>query len=132
MITQDVLEHLLEPTAALREICRTLRPGGTHLFTVPWYYWQETKVRARKTPDGIEYLDPPDYHGDPAKGQGFLVVTEWGRDLCDTIYMSSGMTTTPLWMRDRRLGIEAEFIEVFISRKPNHETKGLLNRWTRT
>ena len=45
------------------------------------------------------------------------MVTEWGADFCDFIFQSSGLTTTVVHIRDRRRGIEAEFIEVFISRK---------------
>jgi len=45
-------------------------------------------------------------------------VTEWGWDLCDFIYRSAGLTTTVILIVDRRQGIEAQFNEVFISRKP--------------
>lgn len=129
VVTQDVLEHLLEPGAAFREIARTLKPGGVHLFTVPWYHWQETRIRARMNNNVIEYLETPEYHDNLVDAKGALVVTEWGKDLCDTIYASSGMTTTVVRIFDRRCGIEAQFIEVFISRKYANGGNYLLNRW---
>ncbi len=129
VITQDVLEHLLEPMASLKEICRTLKPGGVHLFTVPWYSWQDTKVRVRKRGDEIEYLEEPDYHDNPVDEKGSLVVTEWGRDLVDTIYSCTGMTTTVVHIHDKHIGAEAKFIEVFLSRKLPQTNNELINRW---
>jgi SAM-dependent methyltransferase len=117
VITQDVLEHLMAPAKALAEIERTLKPGGAHVFTVPWYYWKDTAVRAVREVATIHHLMEPEYHGNPIDPKGSLVVTEWGYDLCDFIYQQSGMTTTAVRIFDRRLGIEAKFIEVFISRK---------------
>jgi SAM-dependent methyltransferase len=117
VVTQDVLEHVLHPQAAFAEIARTLKPGGAHVFTVPWYYWKPTLVRARERDGQIEHLQPPDYHGNPIDPTGSLVVTEWGDDLIDEILCSSGLTTTAVRIRDRQLGIDAEFIEVFISKK---------------
>jgi len=117
IITQDVLEHLFEPQKALIEIGRTLKPGGAHVFTVPWYYWKDTVVRAVREADTIHYLLEPEYHGNPIDPEGSLVTTEWGRDLCDFIYKNSGMTTTAVRILDKHQGIEAKFIEVFISRK---------------
>ena len=35
VITQDVMEHIFNPQSAFREIARTLKPGGAHIFTVP-------------------------------------------------------------------------------------------------
>ena len=117
-ITEDVFEHVLDPARAFREIARTLRPGGAHVFTVPWYYWKPTRVRAFREIDGtIRHLTDPDYHGNPIDADGSLVITEWGYDLADFIYVHSGLTTTAIRIRDRQKGIEAEFIEVFISRK---------------
>lgn len=129
VITQDVLEHLLDPCAAFREIARTLKPGGAHLFTVPWYYWQDTRVRARQHNGAVEYVETAEYHGNPVDAQGALVVTEWGRDLCDTIYVSSAMTTTSIRIFDPRLGIEGEFVDVFVSRKTDDCGRVLLDRW---
>lgn len=129
VLTQDVLEHLLDPVQSLKEISRTLKPGGAHIFTVPWYSWQDTKIRAIQDNGEIVYLEEPDYHVNPVDDEGSLVVTEWGRDLIDTIFTSTGMTTTIFHIHDRKKGIEAEFIEVFVSRKPSPCANSLTNRW---
>jgi SAM-dependent methyltransferase len=120
VVTSDVFEHVLNPAAAFREVARTLAPGGAHVFTVPWYYWKPTLVRAiRGDGDVVRHLVEPDYHGNPIDASGSLVVTEWGYDFCDFIYASSGMTTTAVRIRDWHEGIDGKFIEVFISRKSN-------------
>ena len=116
-VTQDVLEHVLNPGPALREIARTLKPGGAHVFTVPWYSGKETLIRAVQENNRIRHLAEPEYHGNPIDASGSLVVTEWGWDLCDFIYRNSGLTTTVIRITDRYRGIDGEFREVFISRK---------------
>jgi hypothetical protein len=119
VVTQDVLEHILEPAAALAEIARTLRPGGAHVFTVPWYYWKPTVLRARRTSDGsVEHLLPPDYHGNPIKPNArSLVVNEWGRELLDVIDRS-GVATEVFRLDDADRGITGAFVDVFVSRRP--------------
>jgi len=128
VIAQDVLEHLLQPIHSMREICRTLKPGGAHLFAVPWYHWKPTKVIARSGLHGVEHLEAPEYHINPVDDKRALVVTEWCKDLCETIARSWGMPTAVHRIHDRRQGIEAEFIEVFVSTKPGEEGR-LLDRW---
>jgi SAM-dependent methyltransferase len=118
VITQDVFEHVLDPARGFAEVARTLKPGGAHIFTIPWYYWKPTLVRAVRDPNGsIRHLVTPNYHGNPINSNGSLVVTEWGSDFCDFIYHCSGLTTTVIHIHDKRQGIEAKFIEVFVSRK---------------
>ena len=118
VITQDVFEHILRPELAFAEIARTLKPGGAHVFTVPYYRGKKTTIRSRATESGaIEYLLKPDYHVNPIDAQGSLVVTEWGDDICDFIYRASGMTTTIYGFFDMRFGLEGEFLDVFVSRK---------------
>ena len=39
---------------------------------------------------GITHLMKPDYHGNPIDAAGSLVVTEWGDELCDFVFRSSG------------------------------------------
>ena len=129
VITQDVLEHLSDPVQSLKEICRTLKSGGVHVFTVPWYFWKETKVRVRITNNDVEYLEEPQYHHNPVDDNGALVITEWGRDLIDTIYAVSGMSTTVMHIHDKRIGAEAEFLEVFLSRKPLDSYEWQPNHW---
>lgn len=117
VITQDVMEHVLDPARAFAEIARTLRPGGAHVFTVPWFYWQPTVIRARPGADGrIEHLLPPEYHGNPLGG-GSLVVTDWGRDLLQIVDGCAATTTQPFRLDDARLGITGAFLDVFVSRR---------------
>jgi SAM-dependent methyltransferase len=118
VVSQDVFEHVLDPARGFAEVARTLKPGGAHIFTIPWYYWKPTLIRAsRDDAGGVRHHAEPDYHCNPIDPNGSLVVTEWGADFCDFIFRSSGLATTVVHIRDRRRGIEAEFIEVFISRK---------------
>jgi hypothetical protein len=117
VITQDVFEHILHPERAFMEIARTLKPGGAHLFSVPWYYWKKTDVRAVEKDGEIIHCMPPEYHGNPISSDGSLVVREWGYDLMDFIYRCSGLTTTAIRMFNPHEGIEAKFIEIFISQK---------------
>jgi SAM-dependent methyltransferase len=117
-VTQDVLEHVLRPDLALREITRVLRPGGAHVFTVPTYWGRSTLVRAVPSPSGIEHLEPPDYHGNPVDPNGSLVVREWGDDLLGFIGDACGLATERHTLHDRRRGLDGEFLDVFVTRKP--------------
>lgn len=117
VVTQDVFEHLFHPRKAFAEVARTLRPGGCHVFTVPWHPGRDTVVRAVEEDSRIKHLRHPHYHGNPIDRNGSLVVTEWGRELCGVIHAVSGMSTTVIRLRDRRMGI-GKFNEVFISTKP--------------
>ena len=123
-ITQDVFEHVVDAGRGFAEIARVLRPGGLHILTVPWYWWKPTLIRARIGDDGVEYLEPPDYHSNPVDPSGSLVVTEWGWELPDVIHRESGMTTTVHAITDRRSGIVGAFREVMVSRKDSRPPAG--------
>jgi SAM-dependent methyltransferase len=69
----DTLEHVPNPTHALAECQRVLRPGGVLAFTSPVVIGRLTRPRA-----GL----PPSFHGAPAESRpDFLVHTEFGADL---------------------------------------------------
>lgn len=119
-ITQDVFEHVLRPELAFAEIARTLKPGGAHVFTVPYFRGRKTVTRARANGSGgIEHLMEPDYHLNPIDPKGSLVITEWGDDICEFIFHASGMATSIFNFFDTRFGLEGEGLDVFVSRKPN-------------
>jgi len=116
-ITQDVFEHVLNPDLGFREVARVLKPNGIHIFTIPLYQHEKSLVRAVPDGDEIKYLVEPDYHGDPATGDGWLVVTEWGHDFPDFIQKNGGMKTDIHLEKDVKYGLDGEFLEVFVSKK---------------
>lgn len=120
-VTQDVFEHVLDPAKAFREIARTLKPGGTHIFTTPLLNKNfPTLWCAKRNPDGtIQHLiDPPEYHGNPVSADGSLVTVHWGYDIVKFIYDTCGLFTEMIYIDSLDLGIRAELNEVLITRKP--------------
>ena len=119
-VTQDVMEHVLDPHAAFREIARTLKPGGAHVFTAPLVNKANPTLQAaRREPDGsVTHLMAPEYHGNPIDPRGSLVTWRWGFDIARHIFEASGLFTEFYIYDDLSLGIRAEYIEVMVSRKP--------------
>ncbi len=117
-ITQDVLEHVLNPQKAFAEIGRVLKKGGVHIFTIPWYgeYAKSKQRVAIKETDEVEYLCEPMYHGPSDKG--YLVTHDYGMDIVKMIYDNSGMNTLIYLHENRYIGLESEFLEVFVCFKP--------------
>jgi SAM-dependent methyltransferase len=126
-VTQDVLEHVFDAEATFREIARTLRPGGMHIFTTPLVNKERpTEVCAKLRPDGsIEHLREPEYHGNPVSEKGSLVTYHWGYDICEFIFRSSGLFTEMVYLDMLEHGIRAEFIEVLVTRKPKSGMSGM-------
>ena len=118
-ITSDVFEHVMNPEKAFAEIARVLKPGGLHIFTMPWYPELRISRRRAMVNDAgeIKHIEEAIYHGNPISDKGSLVTIDWGLDFCDKVYDFSRMTTTIYLERDRSSGLDGKFLEVFISRK---------------
>jgi SAM-dependent methyltransferase len=118
-ITQDVLEHVFHPSRAFREIARTLKPGGMHIFTVPLVAkGKSSELRACIENNQIVYLKPEQYHGSPVGDGRALVTVDWGFDICQHIFESSGLCTHLVHIDDLSKGIRAEYVEVLVTVKP--------------
>ncbi len=117
-ITQDVLEHVFKPDRALAEIMRVLRPDGLHIFTAPKHkHLLKSYPRARSNGKHIEHLLEPQYHGNPIGDGRSLVTWDYGADFDDLIETWSGCNTCTYVLRDRRRGIDGEYLEVFVTTK---------------
>jgi SAM-dependent methyltransferase len=83
VLSSDVFEHVPDPYRAHAEVHRVLRPGGHHVFTVPFHQHAHLDdVRARLTDDGeVELLAEAIYHDDPVRPEGVLVFTIFGLEM---------------------------------------------------
>ena len=118
-VSQDVMEHILDPEKAFAEIARTLKPGGKHIFTVPLVNkWNPSKRRAVRNKSGdIVHIEKPSYHGNPIGDGKSLVTVDWGFDICEHIFAYSGMFSKLIYIDNLDMGIRAEYNEVLISYK---------------
>jgi SAM-dependent methyltransferase len=87
VVHADVLEHVPATAEALAECHRVLGPGGTMLFTCPFFASRDDIHRlAIRHPDGsIEHLSEPEYHGDPMRPEGVLTFFHFGWALLDLL-----------------------------------------------
>jgi len=118
VLSSDVLEHVPDAYAAHREIFRVLRPGGRHIFTVPFTGAAEDDVRARRIDGGVEYLAEPLYHGDPVRPDaGVLVWRIFGDEMLTRLH-AIGFATETLQLHEPARGIIGDGALVFVARKP--------------
>lgn len=77
----EVFEHVADDLAGFRQIHRVLRPGGFHIFTVPYDPDAPTRERAKLSATGqrIEHL-PAEYHRNH-RGQAVFTYRNYGNDL---------------------------------------------------
>lgn len=84
VVSNDVLEHVADLAAAMRETRRILKRGGVCLATFPFAAGQyETLIKARIENGEIVHLLEPEYHGNPVDPKGSLVFAIPGWDVLD-------------------------------------------------
>lgn len=117
-ITQDVMEHVFHPSKAFREIMRVLKPGGVHVFTAPKHKnITQSYARALLEKGEVKNLLEPIYHGNPVGDGRALVTWDYGDDFEAQIWNWCGYQTITYVTRDRALGLDGEYLEVFVTRK---------------
>jgi SAM-dependent methyltransferase len=116
-ITLDVMEHVNQPDQVLREVARTLKPGGAYLFTVPTYKERVTSERrAHYLPDGgVELMAEAEYHGNPVDDAGSLVTFHYGYDFAGLISAWSGLDVEVMRFHDHHHGVIGDFTEVYLA-----------------
>lgn len=119
VLSSDVFEHVPDPYLAHREVHRVLRPGGVHLFAVPFHEnaaADDTRARLRAD-GGVEHLAEPIYHSDPLSPDGVLVFTIFAPEMVRKLkQIGFEMDTYRLW--NPMLGLLGENGLIFAARKP--------------
>ena len=115
----DVMEHMFAPLQALREIARTLRPGGRCIFTAPTYPDRfESRQVAFRGASGITIVGEPEYHGNPQNGDGSLVTWRYGYDLPLLIARETVFDVEVVRSYARHKAVLGHMTEVYIALKP--------------
>jgi hypothetical protein len=119
VITSDVMEHIYNPKNAFKEIQRTLKVGGAHIFSVPIINKHKATQRwAKKGIDGEPiFLFKPEWHGNPIDSKGSPVTFHWGYDIKNFIEDNTGATCEIIYTDDLNYGIRAEYIEIVVQKK---------------
>ena len=85
ILTSETLEHVPDPDRAWREINRTLKCGGYHVFTIPVIPSQRQTIQRAQLVEGVRKdLLEPAYHGPPER-QNIIVYTDFGMDVTDKL-----------------------------------------------
>jgi SAM-dependent methyltransferase len=120
VVTIDVFEHLFDPAAAMREIHRTLKPGGVCISAFPMVKGQADgmRLRARRGADGaVEHFEPAEYHGNPIDPEGSLVTVDYGYDVHKLVGEWAAFDARVVRFADRRAGILGELTDVLVCEK---------------
>ena len=96
VVSEDVFEHVRHPDRAFREVWRVLKPGGSHIFTIPFSFDRRTVLRVDTATDKDVHLLPAQFHGDSLR-DGVLVYTDFGYDMFDHWSALGFSTAVSFW-----------------------------------
>jgi SAM-dependent methyltransferase len=118
VVTLDVFEHIFHPDLAIREIARTLKPGGATLMTVPIVQrLRRSQRRAALVNGEVKHILPAEFHGNPISGEGSIVTVDWGYDIVSYLQHHSALSFIMCQIDNIDLGIRADFNEILIGLK---------------
>jgi SAM-dependent methyltransferase len=121
VVTLDVFEHVYNPGSMIKEIYRTLKPGGLYICTFPIrkYQAESHKPRVQIAPDGsLIYLEKPEIHGNPTSEEGALVTFDYGYDIHHMLGYWAPFSVEIVRFLNRPMGIIGEYTDVIICEKP--------------
>ena len=121
VISSEVFEHIPNAYKAFREVYRVLKPGGRHVFTVPFESTRfEDSIRAILDENGnLQYLAKPEYHYDPLKPkEGILVYQIFSLEMMVKL-SKIGFITNLYHLYNPLLGILGDNALIFESIKQN-------------
>jgi hypothetical protein len=119
-ISLDVLEHVPEPSKAIKEIWRTLKPNGVMICTFPIRKKQVASMEYRAvigSNGSIDNIRKPEYHGNPVSNDGSIVTVDYGYDVHKLFSKWADFDTRIIRFNDETHGILGEYTEVVVCRK---------------
>ena len=84
VISEDVFEHVRDSDRAFREVHRVLKPGGVHVFSIPFAFGRRTEALFDRVGGEIVLREPIEYYGGPLRGR-IACYTRFGIDLFETL-----------------------------------------------
>jgi hypothetical protein len=63
-------------------VIRVLKPGGAHIFSIPYYFNDRTRELFEIRDGRLRLFEPIEYHGDPIRDR-IACYTHFGYDLID-------------------------------------------------